>query len=456
MELVDRGLRGLMLIKRKNGPTKWFLKYQCPRTLQKRSVSFGLYPDVPLDIARQQAMQLIRQEYGDDQFELMNSPAHSFHDFTAQENVGGGEFNSQVLPIQESEPIKTNPVLNHLPTIAKPQPGNSLFITLNQFVINFYLPYIKVAKRSWATDFSVLNNHILPKLGGYAMIDIRPFAVQEMVQSLVQKNLSPSTCNRALIIVRFMFNCALRWEVLKKIDNPCKHIKELPLNNKKERFLNTNEIYALKLELVKSKNRFLPYIVQLLILTGCRRGEALKAQIQHFDLGRGDWIVPLPKSGKARHIPLNLHAVQTIRASITMKQSYNQITRESIYLFPNPTSGEPFQQIFYSWDKARRAAQIETVRMHDLRHSFASALVNSGMTLYDVKEILGHSNIRTTERYAHLSNSRLRQAAESVTTFYGDQNWIGDDQALATKKDASKYLSKNASNMSKEELPTDD
>ena len=90
MELVDRGLRGLMLIKRKNGPTKWFLKYQCPRTLQKRSVSFGLYPDVPLDIARQQAMQLIRQEYGDDQFELMNSPAHSFHDFTAQENVGGG------------------------------------------------------------------------------------------------------------------------------------------------------------------------------------------------------------------------------------------------------------------------------------------------------------------------------------------------------------------------------
>ena len=58
--------------------------------------------------------------------------------------------------------------------------------------------------------------------------------------------------------------------------------------------------------------------------------------------------------------------------------------------------------------------------------------------------------------YAHLSNSRLRQAAESVTTFYGDQNWIGDDQALATKEDASKYLSKNASNMSKEELPTDD
>ena len=63
--------------------------------------------------------------------------------------------------------------------------------------------------------------------------------------------------------------------------------------------------------------------------------------------------------------------------------------------------------------------------MHDLRHSFASALVNSGMTLYDVKQILGHANIKTTERYAHLSNQRLKAAAASVVSFYGEQNWIG-------------------------------
>ena len=106
------------------------------------------------------------------------------------------------------------------------------------------------------------------------------------------------------------------------------------------------------------------------------------------------------------------------------------MTRESHYLFPNPSTGEPFQQIFYSWDKARKASHIDSVRMHDLRHSFASAMVNSGMTLYDVKEILGHSNIRTTERYAHLSNSRLRQAAGAVSTFYENQDWIGDEPEL--------------------------
>jgi hypothetical protein len=60
------------------------------------------------------------------------------------------------------------------------------------------------------------------------------------------------------------------------------------------------------------------------------------------------------------------------------------------------------------------------------------------MTVYDFKEILGHYNIRTTERYAQLSSSRLRQAAEFVTTFYADQNWISEDQVLGTKEDHSK------------------
>ncbi len=471
-ELADRSLRGLMLIKRKQGTPKWVLKYQCPRTLQKRSMPIGGYPEVSLHEARQMGMQIIRQEYGSDQFELIQPPVGVLGAGGAISRDMGSEIGS---PKVTEDPAAPNPSFPELtgsisssevfginnfkdvlrahdlhPSVlngslgvgaissdsVKHEPASlpntfgsgriKAFITLNQFHLDHYLPYIKVAKRSWGTDVSVLKNHILPMLGGYAMLDLKPFVIQEMVQALVKKGLSPSTCNRALIILRFMYNCGLKWEVLPKMENPCKNVKELTLNNKKERFLNGNEISTLKLELAKSKNKFLPYIVQLLILTGCRRGEALNAQIQHFDLGRGDWVVPLPKAGKARHIPLNDLAIQTIRAAIVMKQSYNQVAKESHFLFPNPATGEPFQQIFYSWDKARKAAHIDTVRMHDLRHSFASAMVNSGMTLYDVKEILGHSNIRTTERYAHLSNSRLRQAAGAVSTFYENQDWIGD------------------------------
>jgi len=490
-ELADRSLRGLMLIKRKLGTPKWVLKYQCPRTLQKRSIPIGAYPEVSLHEARQLGMQIIRQEYGSDQFELIQPPVSSGSSVggsTAEgrsearvggwsSDLGSSDFSDSsstptpfvpdalgnINPLEmtelnlgsngvgsaNGEDYRTSGITGSLSPrdlqagvltpeqqSAKEAPTShpnsfgsgriKAFITLNQFHLDHYLPYIKVAKRSWATDVSVLKNHILPMLGGYAMLDLKPFVIHEMVQALVKKGLSPSTCNRALIILRFMFNCALRWEVLPKIENPCKNIKELPLNNKKERFLTGGEVTQLKTQLLKSKNKFLPYIVQLLILTGCRRGEALKAKVQHFDLGRGDWVVPLPKAGKARHIPLSTLAIQTIRASLEMKQGYNQVTRESHYLFPNPSTGEPFQQIFYSWDKARKASHIDSVRMHDLRHSFASAMVNSGMTLYDVKQILGHSNIRTTERYAHLSNSRLRQAADSVGDFYNNQNWIGD------------------------------
>ena len=443
IELIDRGLRGLVLLKRKNGSLKWALKYQCPRTLQSRSLPIGPYPEISIHEARQRGMEAIRLEYGTDQFELsVIAMAEPVDGGLASPTGSGSPHLPQTPVLLGQDPLAIErAALDEPPGISISAPVKSLltghvraFTTLSQFVIDHYIPYIKVAKRSWGTDVSVLNNHILPCLGGYVMIDIKPFLIQEMVQTLVEKGLSPSTCNRALIILRFMFNCALRWEVLPKIENPCKNIKELALNNKKERFLNGNEVTQLKSHLSKSKNKFLPYIVQLLILTGCRRGEALKAQVQHFDLGRGDWIVPLPKAGKARHIPLSTLAVQTVRAALEMKQSYNQVTRESPFLFPNPSTGEPFQQIFYSWNKARKASHIDGVRMHDLRHSFASAMVNSGMTLYDVKQILGHSNIRTTERYAHLSNSRLRQAAESVVHYYDNQDWIGDKDPGSTKE----------------------
>ena len=480
-ELSDRSLRGLMLIKRKNGGPKWYLKYLCPRTHQKRSYPLGSYPEMGLHEARQKGMKVIRAEFEADPFELvtlsgntlgeelgfmsnaqlqLGSQVEGVPEGISQRGMADSKVEGQVVPESGVSPSGVGGLEGKnreglqgeknsvgLPQGMAPVPFGQIrpFITLRQFVSDHYLPYIKVAKRSWATDVSVLNNHILPMLGGYVMIDLKPFVVQEMVQSLSRKGLSPSSCNRALIILRFMYNCGLKWEVLPKIENPCKNVKELTLNNKKERFLNGSEITELKLELAKSKNKFLPYIIQLLILTGCRRGEALKAQVQHFDLGRGDWIVPLPKAGRARHIPMNEMAVQTVRAALELKRSYNQVTRESHYLFPNPSTGEPFQQIFYSWDKARKAAQIHTVRMHDLRHSFASALVNSGMTLYDVKEILGHTNIRTTERYAHLSNARLRQAAESVTSFYENQDWIGQVEGPELEK-GNEALTENLNN----------
>jgi site-specific recombinase XerD len=83
-------------------------------------------------------------------------------------------------------------------------------------------------------------------------------------------------------------------------------------------------------------------------------------------------------------------------------------------LFANPKTGRPFVSIFCSWHTARSAAGLPALRIHDLRHSFASFLVNAGRSLYEVQELLGHADIRTTSRYAHLSRERLREAVEAV------------------------------------------
>ena len=84
------------------------------------------------------------------------------------------------------------------------------------------------------------------------------------------------------------------------------------------------------------------------------------------------------------------------------------------FIFANEKTGLPFVSIFYSWDAARQRAGLGYVRIHDLRHSFASFLVNAGRSLYEVQEILGHADSRTTTRYAHLSRDRLQEAVESV------------------------------------------
>ena len=84
-------------------------------------------------------------------------------------------------------------------------------------------------------------------------------------------------------------------------------------------------------------------------------------------------------------------------------------------MFANPVTGKPFVSIFCSWNTARKRAGLADVRIHDLRHSFASFLVNSGRSLYEVQKILGHTQIKTTQRYAHLANDTLLDAANQVS-----------------------------------------
>jgi integrase len=151
----------------------------------------------------------------------------------------------------------------------------------------------------------------------------------------------------------------------------------------------------------------LRYVVPMLILTGARKREVLDAKWEDFDIPRRTWRIPMTKTGKARHVPLNDGALQILA---TMPRH-----PDCPWAFANPDTGKPYVSIFHAWDTARQRADLADVRLHDLRHSFASLLINSGRTLYEVQHILGHTQVKTTQRYAHLSQDTLLAAANAAT-----------------------------------------
>ena len=157
----------------------------------------------------------------------------------------------------------------------------------------------------------------------------------------------------------------------------------------------------------RSDNPTLRYIIPMLILTGARKREVLDAQWQDFDLERRLWRIPMTKAGKARHVPLSDGALTILS---TMPKDVN-----CPWAFANPKTLKPYVSIFCAWSTARKQAGLSDVRIHDLRHSFASLLVNSGRTLYEVQHLLGHTQVKTTQRYAHLSQDTLLAAANAAT-----------------------------------------
>jgi integrase len=198
----------------------------------------------------------------------------------------------------------------------------------------------------------------------------------------------------------------LRWEVGGLKRNPAKDVPLFEENNQRERYLSAEEFERLRCAIEHSQNPLLRWIVPMLVLTGARKREVLDARWCDFDAERKTWRIPMSKSGKARYVPLS-EAVLKLLASIPRQP-------EVPWVFANPKTGKPFANIFHSWDTARCEAGLADVRMHDLRHSFASFLINGGRTLYEVQQILGHSQSRTTQRYAHLSQETLLVAVNTA------------------------------------------
>ena len=286
--------------------------------------------------------------------------------------------------------------------------------TLATFSADRYMPFVKGYKRSWASDDAYLRHHILPKLGALHLDEISHQAVIEMHHAMRANGYAMGTANRMLILLRYMFNLAKKWKIAGAENNPTAGVPLYEANNARERFLTAEETQRLHFQLEKSENPQLKYIVALLLLLGCRKRELLDSRWEHFDLERRSWRIPLAKSGKSRHVPLSKAALEVL----------DQLPKweNCPFVVPNPKTRLPFVSVFCSWDTVRKRAGLPEVRMHDLRHSMASNMVNSGRSIYEVAKVLGHTQLKTSQRYSHLSQETLLAAVDAAADATGT-NW---------------------------------
>ncbi len=280
-------------------------------------------------------------------------------------------------------------------------------MSLLRFVDGHYLPHVKATKRSWKTDESILRNHLLPALGAVSLARITNADIRTLQHQFLAEGAAVGTVNRRLALLGAVFARAIDWGQLPDGANPVRKVPSLADQAVRESFLDAEQMQRLLAVLDSEANRSIAELCRLLLLTGARRGEIANARWEHVDLQRGLLRVPLSKSGRSRHVVLSSRAIECIR----------RLPREPgcPWLLPAPRTGRPLTGVFQAWDRIRRRAGLPHLRLHDLRHSYASFLVNAGRSLYEVQHLLGHTNPRTTQRYAHLAPGTLRDAADVVS-----------------------------------------
>ena len=274
-------------------------------------------------------------------------------------------------------------------------------LTLIKFYEEHYLPYVKVHSNSWKKNESTYRLHILPTLGNYPMDEITSPIISKLhIEAVTLKKLANGTVNKIIVFLRHAYNIALEMKIEGVTENPAKRVKQFEELNR-EMYITKAETKKLMKAVTESKNPHLKYIIPFLILTGARRSEVLRAKWRDIDYERNIWTIPITKNKRIRKIPM----------SESLQELIKSIPATSEFLFPAPIKAGHYTDINRPWHHARAKAGLNTLRLHDLRHSFASQLVNSGRSLYEVQILLGHTDMKMTQRYAHLSNDSLLAAA---------------------------------------------
>lgn len=335
--------------------------------------------------------------------------------------------------------------------------------TVADLIDQFKKDYLPRKRPSTQSDYQRwLDRFVAPKLGGMKVADVQHADIDALHRSISKD--TPTQANRVVAVLSRMFALAIKWGM--RPDNPVPGV-ERNTEDKRHRFVSPEEIAHLSAALAGHRQQGSANAIRLLLLTGARRGEVLGARWDMFDLQAGVWVKPSAhtKQKREHRVPLSAPVLALLTA---MRQ---KAAEGEEYLFPSRTGEGHQAEIQNFWEAVTRhatvamwaaapdtvpgrlvgelvaaaerakggrdpaAARLPTyadvvklavvqnvklppgltdVRVHDLRHTFASILVSSGASLPLIGALLGHTQASTTQRYAHLFDDPLRAAAERV------------------------------------------
>lgn len=279
--------------------------------------------------------------------------------------------------------------------------------TITELTTEYLALHAKPNKRpaSYVEDKRKIDQVILTRFGNKKLEEITTHDLQILHYDLRK---TPIKANRTRALFSKMFNLAIQWKWV--THNPVNGVAKYQ-EPKRDRWLDDQELKRLWSVLDEYHNQSVANAIRLLVFTGSRRNEVLGATWDQFDLDKGVWTKPAhtTKQNKMAHLPLSSQSIAILEEM--------KITASTKYLFPGKVAGKPLQDIKKAWGTIRKKADLPAVRLHDLRHTHASHLVSSGLSLSIVGKLLGHTQASTTQRYAHLADEPLRQAAE----FFGDK-----------------------------------
>jgi len=305
--------------------------------------------------------------------------------------------------------------------------------------LEVHLP--NLAERSAADQRSMMEKFIAPAWGKMLVTEVSAYDVELLLTRIAEGRARPSKskpnnrarklkgprptpvrANRVGEVIRKMFAYAVKWGW--REDNPAMGFRRR-METPRERYLSQKEILRLGQALDAAEDQRGADIIRLCMLTGARVGEVRQARFEHFNLEHLSWTKPaaITKQRRVHRVPISDEAAAVVRRRLQM------VSSGSPWLFPGDVPGRPVQETRRFWMRIQKEVGIEDVRIHDLRHTFASLLVSGGASLEMIGKLLGHSQMQTTQRYAHLMDSPLRAGVDAVAEVFKPRPRLVHDAA---------------------------